>query len=149
MAVKITQWEFSNEEEYQEIPVLEGDRFLLVRSAQITDDKTYVLEFRDLQNDAEFTIRHRMNKADDYGNIVPNKRARGTLVTLGHAILGTDKGVPYPSDIVGGVCLANIKLNEFNGKMYPNIYKYEPVSYEWTLMGTMEEQYFLDEDDGE
>lgn len=147
MAIKITQWEYSDEIEQPDVPVEEGDRYLFVRNAYLTDDKVYIISFKDLQNEAEFTIKHKMNKADDNGNIIRNNKARGTLVTLGHAILGTEKGVPHPDDIIGGVCHAEIKLNEFKGKMYPNIYRYEPVNYEWSLLGTMEEQYYEEDEE--
>lgn len=141
--VQITKWEYSDEEENAYIAPEEGNRFLLIQSASCEDD-VYSLNVQDLQNDAEFQLRYWLNNTTDAGLLTPNKSARGTLVTLGHAILGTEKGIPYPDDIIGGVTGAEVKLYDSKkdpSKKFAKVFRFYPVSADWTCLGTLDGQY--------
>ncbi len=149
MAIKVTEWKFSEETEAERIPVEEGVRYLLINGATYTEgEEVYSINFQDLQNDARFTVKYWLNSSDKNGNIIPNSAARGTLISLHHAALGQDKGIPYPDDIVGAVVRGEIVLKDYNGKAFPKIYKYMPVSLDWACMGFIEEQYVEGSDDG-
>jgi len=141
--VKITEWEFSNEEDQSYIPPEEGYRHLLIKGASLDEENlVYRVEFQDLQNEAEFSIRYWMNKLNDSNVYVPDRSQRGTLVTLGHAVLGTEKGIPFPEDIIGGVVAANLMLKASTknpDKFYPRIYKYLPVTAEWACLGSIDQ----------
>lgn len=148
MAIKVTEWKFSDETESERIPVEAGMRYLLINSASYTEgEEVYTLNFQDLQNEARFTIKYWLNTSDKNGNIVPNSAARGTLISLHHAALGQDKGIPYPEDIVGAVVRGEVVLRDYNGKSFPKIYKYKPVNLDWACLGFIEEQYVEDSPD--
>ena len=147
MAIKVTEWKFSNEVEAERIPVEAGNRYLLINEASFNEsDGTYTLNLQDLQNEARFTIKYWLNSSDKYGNIIPNSAARGTLISLHHAALGQDKGIPYPDDIKGAVVQGEVILKDYNGKMFPKIYKYKPVTEDWACLGFIEEQYVVPEE---
>lgn len=148
MAIKVTEWKFSKEVEAERIPVEPGIRYLLINDASYTEgEEIYTLNFQDLQNDARFTVKYWLNSSDKSGNIIPNSAARGTLISLHHAALGQDRGIPYPDDIKGAVVRGDVTLKDYNGKMFPKIYKYMPVSLEWACMGFIEEQYVESEEE--
>ncbi len=148
--VQITEWEFSDEEGQTYVAPEEGYRHLLITGASLDEENlVYRVEFQDLQNDAEFSVRYWMNKVNDAGTTTPDRSQRGTLVTLGHAVLGTEKGIPFPADIQGGVVLANVMLKASSKnpeKLYPRIYKYLPVTAEWACLGTID-QYTVDSEE--
>lgn len=142
MAIKVTEWKFSDETEAERIPVLEGSRYLLINDASYTEgEEVYSINFQDLQNDARFSVKYWLNTSDKNGNIVPNSAARGTLISLHHAALGQNKGLPYPADIIGAVVCGEVVLKDYNGKAFPKIYKYKPVNMDWAVLGFIEEQY--------
>lgn len=150
MAIKITGWKYSGEKEQSWIPAEAGLRYLYIQDASYTEgEEIYTLNFQDLQNEARFTIKYWLNTSDKNNNIVPNSAARGTLISLGHSVLGTDEGIPFPDDIKGAVVCGEVVLKEYNGKTFPKIYKFTPVSSEWAMLGTIEEQYVEDYDDAE
>ena len=131
MAYKITEWEYSNEVEKSSIPVEEGARFVQIKDASFfPDTKEYHLTVDDLTNGAEFTLRYWLNGTDKNGNITSNAQARGTLISLGKALFGMPVGIPAPSDVIGGVVVAEVVLKESptSGSKFPRVYKFSPAT---------------------
>lgn len=145
-AYKITPWKYSEEKEEAFIPVEPGIRDLLIEDAKFIDgEEVYHIYFKDLMNEARFSLRYWLIGADDNGNIKPDTRQRGTLITLGKALFGPDftGGIPHPSDIIGGVVRAEVTLkpNATGDKSYPRIYRYDPTVEELALCGSIEQYY--------
>lgn len=144
---KITEWKYSDEKEEVFAPVEPGIRDLIIEDARFSEgDEVYTIFFRDLENDAKFSLRYWLITADENGNIKPDTRQRGTLITLGKALFGPESnaGVPFPGDIIGGVVRAEVVLkpNAAGDKSFPRIYKYEPTTEDLAYCGTIE-QYFI------
>lgn len=146
MAYKITKWDFSDRQ-VQDTEVPEGLRAIKIENAWYDDeDYTYNLECIDLSTEVEFKLRYWLQSRDGAtGQIVDNKTSIGVLNSLGRAIFGDDSnvGVPCPGDIIGAVCIANIKLRESktSGKKYPSCYNYM-AAYETEAWASEIEQYF-------
>lgn len=133
MAYKITNWEYSNEVEKESIPVEEGDRFVKITSSQfLPDTKEYHLSVEDLTNGATFTLRYWLNSSDKNGNIISNTQARGTLISLGKSLFGQPVGIPAPTDVVGGVVIAEVvlKASTTSDAKFPRVYKFRPATKE-------------------
>lgn len=143
MAIKVTEWKYSDEVEAERIPVIPGERHLIINDASYQDgDEIYTINFQDAQNGARFSIKYWLNTSDKSGNIVPNSSARGSLISLHFAALGQRKGLPFPADIIGAVVRGEVVMKEYNGKEFPKIYTYKPVSADWAaLYGFIQEQY--------
>lgn len=145
-----TVWKYSNEVEKQDIPIETGYRHLLITDAVEDEDAgTYKLSFMDLGNDAEFNITFWLNNISDNGTISPNKKARGTLISLGKALAGAPIGIPFPGDIITGVVAADVTLSPSKSNpdvSYARIYKFEPVSRDFAMLGGID-QYCIE--DGE
>ena len=136
MAFKQTQWALSNIEvtatgEY--IPPVEGLQFLKILSASYDEvNARYVVGLQSLANYAEFNQMYFFSSKDD-DSIPPkltNRKQMGCVASIGVALSGENIGIPNPDDIVGGVVLAEVELNEYNGKVRPRIWKYEAAPQE-------------------
>lgn len=148
-----TVWKYSNEVEKQNIPVEAGYRTLLITDA-VEDESaaTYKISFMDLGNDAEFSVTFWLNNISDTGMIMPNTKARGTLISLGKALAGSPIGIPYPGDIISGVVAAEVTLQP--SKKDPNtnfarIYRFEPVSRDFAVLGGLDQYCIEDGEPGE
>ena len=132
LQMNITQWEGSEAKgnEY-EVPE-EGPAYCLITNA--TYDKStfeYRLYMHNLNTDKDMmSFRYTMKKAGQDGTIEPNHYSEGTLISLGKAVFGQKVGVPFPTDIIGAVVIANIKHREYNGKTYASIYTFDAVPAE-------------------
>lgn len=133
MDYKITPWEFS-ETIVEDLPVPEGLRVIRIESASY-DPETYqyTLVCVDLETSIDFNLRYWLKSKDPKTGVVSNNNSTvGTLNSLGRAIFGDDVqvGVPAPCDIVGAVCVANIKLKESatSGVKYPRCYNFMSAS---------------------
>lgn len=149
MAFKKTEWEYSNVVDNTQIPVQSGHQYLFIKDARYNkDDTEFILTVQSLSNEAEFTLRYWLTARDQNGAIVPNSKARGTLVSLGTALAGEPIGIPNPVDIVGGVVLAEIVMSKPNdkGATYPRVYAFQPVPDEIALGFATIEQYYLTEE---
>ena len=146
MAMKITQWEFSDDI-VNDTQVPEGLRAIKIEDAYYNDeDFTYHLECTDIQTGTEFRLQYWMYSRDPKTQeLTKVKTTIGTLNSLGRAIFGDDAqvGVPAPCDIIGAVCIANITLKESpsSGRKYPRCYNYMSA-YESEKWASDIEQYF-------
>lgn len=145
---KTTQWEYSDDDSTLEETryMTPGIKYLLIEDASYNPDnaeyRLKVCNAEDMQEKA--TLIYWLNGMDSNGNIIKNTQNRGTLHTLGTALAGVDIGIPAPSDVVGGVVKADVKLGKPNDKgiQYPRVYKFEPVPEDIALTYAMVEQYF-------
>lgn len=64
---------------------------------------------------------------DSFPPKLTNMKQMGVVASLGEALAGENIGIPNPESIIGGTALADVKLDEYNGKVRPKIWKYEPV----------------------
>lgn len=146
MTYKITPWEFSNAI-VEDVEVPEGLRIIKITNAEYNpEDYTYKLDCTDLETSAEFILRYWVQSIDPLTKKVSqNASTVGTLNSLGRAIFGGDTqvGIPAPCDIVGAVCVANIKLKESStsGKKYPRCYNFMSAD-EGASWASDIEQYF-------
>lgn len=133
MAFKQSKWALSNVEvtatgEY--IPPEEGLQYLKILSASYDETNArYKVELQSLANSAEFSQMYFFSSKDD-DSIPPkltNRKQMGCVASIGVALSGENIGIPNPDDIAGGVVLADVKLDEYNGKIRPKIWKYEAV----------------------
>lgn len=133
MAFKQTQWALSNMKvsvtgDY--IPPEEGLQYLKILSASYDETNArYKVELQSLANSAEFSQMYFFSSKDD-DSIPPkltNRKQMGCVASIGVALSGENIGIPNPENIVGGVVLAEVKLDEYNGKVRPKIWKYDPV----------------------
>lgn len=148
MAFQNTQWEFSDVVDVTQIPVEEGVQYLAIRGATYNKETDeYTLTVQSLTNEAEFNLRYWLTSRDENGAIIPNSRARGTLVSLGVALAGAPIGIPNPVDIVGGVVQANVSFGKPNAKgvQYPRVYSFQAVPEDIVLGCSEIDQYFLGE----
>lgn len=122
MQFKFTDWTYSTEVEQEEKLLDPGYQHLHIENAEMVDD-IYTITVRSIEDESAVqAIRFYLNKNDGQ----PNRVARNTLVSLGKALAGEPIGIPFFEDIVGGIVGAEVKLNEYNGKQYRNIYKFDP-----------------------
>ncbi len=133
MAFKQSKWALSNLEvsangEY--IPPEEGLQYLKIVSASYDENNArYKVGLQSLANNAEFSQMYFFSSKDD-DSLPPkltNRKQMGCVASIGVALSGENIGIPNPDDIVGGVVLAEVKLDEYNGKVRPKIWKYDPV----------------------
>lgn len=146
MAYKITNWEYSDAV-VVDVEVPEGLRVIHIDNAEYDDEQfTFKVDCTDLETEARFILRYWLKTTDPKtGTTSNNASAIGTLNSLGRAIFGDDSnvGVPCPCDIVGAVCVANIKLKESgtSGKKYPRCYNFMSASQSEAWASGIE-QYF-------
>lgn len=133
MAFVKHEWELSNIDVSGEFKLPEeGLQYLQILDASYdSNNARYKLRFRSLTNDAEFSMTFFF--ADPNDDSIPpkltNRKQMGTVASLGTALAGENIGIPNPVDIVGGVVMAEVSLREAkNGKSYPSIFKFEPVT---------------------
>jgi hypothetical protein len=145
MAFKKTDWEYSDVVDNTQIPVSPGPQYLFIRDARFNkEDTEFTMTVQSLTNDAEFNLRYWLTSRDQNGAIIPNSKARGTLISLGTALAGEPIGIPNPVDIVGGVVLAEVTMSKPNdkGNTYPRVYSFQPVPEEIMTSFSNIEQYF-------
>lgn len=143
------EWEFSSENgEDDFIQPEPGERYLKILDASCSIEglRKYMVKVQDLANGATFKLYYNLCKADDKGNIQPNKYSRGTLVSLGKALAGKHIGIPLPDDIVGGVVIGTVELQEYQGKTYARVFKFSPADAENAKEYSDIEQYYSDEE---
>lgn len=143
---KTTEWEYSGVKE--ERPVykdpLDGERYLFIEDASYDDDSTrYTLNVSDLgDRTVRYRLTYNLSRVDKVtGDLVPNISARNALVGLGKALFGRDVGVPFPGDVIGGVVRAQVKLREYNGRNYANVYEYGTVSEDMAVFAEIDQYY--------
>lgn len=146
MAFTEQKWEYSDEvveeREFKSVPY--GERNLFIKDAVLTEDKVYILTLTDLEDEeCETQFRFWLNTTDKMGNLIKNTQARGTLISLGEALAGKPIGIPHPSSVVGGVVHAEVKESKptQDGKIYPRIYKFEPVPEEVAMCAAIDQYY--------
>lgn len=150
MAFQRTEWAFSDVVDVTQIPAEEGVQFLMIRGATYNEETDeYTLTVQSLTNEAEFNLRYWLTSRDENGAIIPNSRARGTLVSLGVALAGEPIGIPNPVDIVGGVVQANVTLGKPNAKgvQYPRVYTFQAVPEDIVLSFATIDQYFTESEE--
>lgn len=150
MAFQRTEWAFSDVVDVTQIPAEEGIQFLMIRGATYNEEADeYTLTVQSLTNEAEFNLRYWLTSRDENGAIIPNSRARGTLVSLGVALAGEPIGIPNPVDIVGGVVQANVTLGKPNAKgvQYPRVYTFQAVPEDIVLSFATIDQYFTESEE--
>ncbi len=131
----------------------EGLQYLQILDASYDGNNArYKVRFHSLSNDAEFSLMFFFADAND-DSIPPkltNRKQMGTVASLGTALAGKCIGIPNPEDIVGGVVMAEVTLRDAkNGKTYPNVYKFEPVTREIVDSFGSIEQYATDDESAE
>lgn len=150
MAFEHREWDLSGLTAGEFIEPEAGERYLEITDASYDDaNMTYSVSFRDLHNEAEFSLRYWPYSIDARGRKEPNKRDIGTLGTLGSALAGENIGIPHPADIVGGVVMGEVVLKEVPSKTDPTkmrkfarIYKFGPVPYDFAMIATID-QYWI------
>lgn len=143
MAFKTTQWEFSNEVDQTQIPVDEGDAYLFITNARFDEEQgIYTLDVEHLNTSAQFSLRYYLYQTDENNNRSLNPQTKGTLISLGMALAGTQIGIPNPCDVIGGVVSAYIWLKTSSkGKVYPKVYRFDPVNKDMAAFATIEQYY--------
>lgn len=140
MVFEQTAWKFDEVEDTPRVMAEEGMRYLLIEEAKMGDDGVYTLWVKDLQNDATFSLRYWLEVAGEDGSITLDDAAKGTLISLKHALTGIKKGIPNPVNIAGGVVRGNVVIRESKtGKKYPKVFKFMPVSEDWACMGSLDQ----------
>lgn len=136
MAFKQSTWALSNvtvSPAGDIIPFEEGLQYLKIVDASYDEvNARYKVVLHSLANEAEFSQTYFFSAKDDE-SIPPkltNKKQMGIVASIGYALAGENINVPNPEDIIGGVVLADVKSNEYNGKVRPQIWKYDPVPQE-------------------
>lgn len=146
MVFQTTEWKYSKEVDATQIPVVEGTQFLQIIDARYSDETDeYSITVKSLTNDAEFNLRYWLTSRDENGAILPNSKARGTLISLGTALAGQPIGIPNPVNIKGGVVQANVTMGKPNakGNQYPRVYSFQAVPEDIVLAFSTIDQYFL------
>lgn len=139
MSMKITDWELSNIEPVEEVPLSQNEHLLYIENATIipvpetTQPNIMKIKFKSLSKDGEGSLLSfflRTKDGMDY-----NRQVIGTLNTLKRALRGPEytKGILLPDDMLHGVVKANVVLSnprEYNGEVrqFPNIYEFRPIS---------------------
>lgn len=146
MAFRTTQWQFSDEEERESeyrYPA-EGDAWLYIEDARFDEDQQrYHIWFKDLrEGGVPFSIAYNLSKVDPAtSTLVPNTVSRNTLISLNKALFAAERGIPNPVDIIGGVVGGTIKLRDYNGRKYVNIYRYFPPDENMVVFADIEQYY--------
>ncbi len=112
------------------IPPEEGYQYLKITSASYDENNArYKIGFTSLSNNADFSQMYFFSAKDDdsFPPKLTNVKQMGVVASLGKALSGTNIGIPNPESIVGGVVLADVKLETYNDKTRAKIWKYEPV----------------------
>ncbi len=159
MAFKQTQWELSDitvdpDAENNFIDPEPGLQYLVIKDAQFTaENARYKITFESLTNSAEVRVTYFFADKNDV-NVPPactNKKQMGCVASLGKALAGVNINIPAPQDIIGGVVMADVQVDEVekDGKIrkYPKIWKYEPVPKEIALSYSDIEQYYTEEEE--
>ena len=146
MTFESTDWEFSDMPTETEFVQPEaGDQYLYIKNAMYNPDAYQMdIEFKSLTNGAEFRVRYFMLTKEGKKNGFTGK----VLRTLGVAVNNEDK-VLAPNDIVGAVVRANVQFTmpkADNGKSYPKIEEFLPVSESLIEYSDKKDQYFLTDD---
>ena len=148
MGFKTTEWEFSKEVDNSTIPAEEGEQFLQIIDASYNEeDSVYKITVQSLLNSAEFNLNYWLKMKNDKGEVLPNRRDRGTLITLGRALAGKDIGIPFYKDIIGGIVKTNIKYSKPSvktGATYPKAYEFYPIPEDIATMSLID-QYYVSE----
>ena len=153
MAIEFTKWKYSEERtvESEWIAPIEGKRaFVIVDATYNPDEEIYQLSLKDIETGGVFPYRYWLNTVgEDKCTIVPNRRSRATLASLGFALAGEEVGIPLPSEILGLVVVGdNILKPSDNGKIYARIYKFFPACEEDVLVHSSNiEQYSVSADE--
>lgn len=152
MAFNNSKWALSNihvtaSGEY--IPPEAGLQYLKITGASYDEaNARYKVELMSLANNAEFTQTYFFSAKGDE-SIPPkltNTKQMGIVASLGVALAGENISIPNPDSVVGGVVLADVKLDEYNGKVRPKIWKYESVPKDIVDSFADIEQYYVPEE---
>lgn len=144
-----TPWKYSDAQDNTQIPPTEGPRYLRILDVRHEPEgrfgETYKLTMQDLETSAEFDLNYYMTETDNFGNILPNRRARGTLLTLKKALYGPlVDGIPNPVDIKGCIVLGTISLKvKDNGVSYPRCFVFGPVPQDLVYLSSHMDQYCI------
>ncbi len=152
MAYKITNWEWSNVTQDEEVRFTDGPKTIAITSAVYNDENAEgafkysyrigvecieVGESCGAKTMLTYWLRDSRTGQD-------NRNSIGTLISLGKAIFGDDftGGIPAPADIIGAVCVADIRMKTSDtGKNYPRVYRFMPASEDFSVYSNIE-QYF-------
>lgn len=152
MAFKTSNWALSNvsvQAAGDYIAPIEGLQYVKIVGASYDENNArYRIDLLSLANNAEFSLTYFFSSKDDE-SIPPkltNRKQMGVVASVGVALAGTNIGIPNPDDIVGGVALADVSLREYNGKMYPSIWHYDPAPKEVVEGFADIEQYYAPEE---
>lgn len=123
--IKPTIWEFSEMKARETTPLGEGIQTLRITGARMDADRgCYTLSLQSVDDDSkESTLYYYLIKKDG----TRNEKAVGTLNSLSRAIYGCDAGLPFPDDIVNGLVSADVRISEYEGRTYHNVYHFDPV----------------------
>lgn len=159
MSYNLTPWEFDNvtaadaETTGFDNKLMEaGWRHVKILNATCDDNGKYALRLQDLQEpEATAYVSYNMYKQGDNGEIVKNGWSMATLLSLKKALFDEDQGLPNPADIIGGVCLAEVrhKTSSTTGRTYVNIYKFRPDIESFVMLGDLMEQFYLPDEAAE
>lgn len=153
MSYNLTPWEFDDVTAADaantsfDYKLMEaGWRHVKILSATCDDNGKYAIRLQDLQDpEATAYVSYNLYKAGENGEMVKNGWSVATLLSLKKALFDQDKGIPHPTDIVGGVCLAEVrhKTSETSGRTYVNIYKFKPDIEDFVMCGDLVDQFYL------
>jgi len=151
MAYKITQWQYSNGTNYDEIPPEAGDRMLKIVGAECAQDSSlrevYTVSCMDLVNNAVFDLRFFITNINENAVRIEDRKQRGIVQSIGRALFGPDfLGLPNPVDIVGGVVRTELTVKESaSGRVYARTYHFDPVPQDWAMLADIEQFYYNDD----
>lgn len=155
MAYDLTPWEFSDVTD-EEVSTFEqmaaGWRHVKICDAGCDENGKYFLKLEDLQAPGVTAyVSYNLYKSGENGEMVRNAWSLSTLRSLGKALFNMDRGIPNPADIVGGVCLAEVrhKTSQATGRTYVNIYQYKPDIEDFVALGSLMDQFYLPNEAGE
>lgn len=141
--MKPTAWELSEMIAKETSSLQPGEQVLRITAAKADlDGGVYTLTLQSVDDDSkESTMYYYLVKKDG----TRNERAVGTLNSLSRAVYGCDAGVPFPDDMVNAIVSAEVKSNEYEGKRYLNVYRFDPVDRTTleaaALLGPVADQY--------
>lgn len=148
---KQTEWSFSNVKFDDEAVFTDGPKTVKILSAEYNDENadeakryTYNLRIQCIEEGpcegATANLRYWLK---DKKTAQDNKNTIGWLCSLGKAIFAEEStGVPAPCDIIGAVCIADIKMKDSeDGRKYPRVYHFMPASDDFALYSDIK-QYF-------
>lgn len=126
-----------------------GQQYLKITDASYDENNArYRVDLLSLANNAEFSQTYFFSAKDDesFPPKLSNKKQMGIVASIGTSLAGSNIGIPNPADIVGGVVLADVKMDAYNGKVRPKIWVFEPVPQDIALSYADIEQYYLSDD---